>query len=227
MPGSRLKTLRASLGSRRIAVLCGAIAGFAAMAIVGDLLSPVLVERHRLVLVVLTPRSPYLVAMAHDVPVSVFLLVSVARLCAADPFHFMLGRATGPAVVSAARRTRVLRRLAHRLPPRSSWLWLAAVALSPTAKTMLVAGGAGLRAGRVAVANVAGTVARVLLIWSAGQAFPTMGETFARLAPWIAVPSCIAAITLVAARSRRGARPTLCTTCALPAAPAFQAQPGR
>lgn len=206
MPDPRLKSLRSSPGTRRIAVLCGPLAVFAAMAIAGDVLSPVLLDRNRLALAALTPRTAYLVALAREVPLPLFLLVSVARLCAADPLYFMLGRATGPAAVSTAGRTPMLRRFVHRLPSSSSLIWPAAVAVFPTAKTMLVAGGAGVRAGRVAVANVAGTVARVLLIWSAGHAFPTMGDTVASLTPWIAVPSCLAAVTLVAVRRRRGPR---------------------
>jgi membrane protein DedA with SNARE-associated domain len=205
-PGSRFWYLRSSALALRIGILGGAIAVFTAAAMVGDLLSPVFIEHHALVLVVLTPRTAYLVALTHEVPLSVFLVVSVARLCAADPLHFMIGRAAGPAVVSAARRTRVLRRLADRLPSRSDSLWLVAVALSPTAKTMVVAGATGLRAPSVAAANVAGTVARVLLIWTAGKAFPTIGHTVAALAPWVAIPSCVAAGALGAVCCRRGLR---------------------
>jgi hypothetical protein len=76
-------------------------------------------------------------------------------------------------------------------------------AASPTAKTMLVAGGAGLRRRGVAVANVGGTVARVLAIWLAGRAFPTAGEAVANVAPWIAVPGCVGVVGLAAARWRR------------------------
>jgi hypothetical protein len=80
--------------------------------------------------------------------------------------------------------------------------WLVAVALSPTAKTMVVTGGAGVRAGPVAAANVAGTVARVLAVWHAGRAFPETGETLAALAPWLAVPGGATALAFAAHRHR-------------------------
>ena len=199
-PGSRLQSLRSSLGSRRIAILAGAVAAFSAAATVGDLLSPVFLERCPLGLVALNPRTGYLMALAREAPLPVFLVASVARLCAADPLYFLLGRAAGPAVMSAGRHVRGLRRLPDRLPSRSSWLWLAAVAASPTAKTMLLAGGGGLPAGGVAAANVTGTLVRVLLVWRVGKAFPTLGETFAALAPWFAVPACLMAVAFAAVR---------------------------
>jgi hypothetical protein len=200
IPGSRFQSLRSSLGGRRIAILAGAVAAFSAAATVGDVLSPVFLNRCPLALVVLNPRTGYLIALASEASLPVILVVSVARLCAADPLYFLLGRAAGPAVISAGRQVRGLRRLPDRLPSRSSWLWLAAVAASPTAKTMLFAGGGGLRAGGVAAANVTGTLGRVVLVWRVGNAFPTLGETVDALAPWIALPACVLAVAFAAVR---------------------------
>jgi hypothetical protein len=205
IPGSRFQALRSSLGNRRIAILAGVVAAFSVTATVGDLLSPVLLERCPLALVLLNPRTIYLITLAHAAPLPVYLIASVARLCAADPLHFLLGRAAGPAVTSAARHVRGMRRLPDRLPSPSSGLWLAAVAASPTAKTMLVAGGGGLHAGRVAAANVAGTLVRVLLIWRLGKALPTVGKTVAALAPWLAVPACVVVVVVAFAACRCGA----------------------
>jgi hypothetical protein len=209
IPGSRFQSLRSSLGTRRIAVLAGSVAAFSAVATVGDLLSPVFLERCPLALVALNPRTGYLIALAREAPLPVFLVASVARLCAADPLYFLLGRAAGPAVMSAGGHFRGLRRLPDRLSSRSSWLWLAAVAASPTAKMMLVAGGGGLHAGGAAAANVTGTLVRVLLVWRVGRAFPTLGETIAALAPMIAVPACLvaAAFAVVRGSRSRGAKP--------------------
>jgi membrane protein DedA with SNARE-associated domain len=190
----------------RVAVLLALVGVLCALSLAGDALSPVLLERQRVALVALTPRTPYIVAAARDVPLPVLLVVAVARLGAADPVHFLLGRALGPAVLARAHRTRLLGRLARRLPAEAGPWWLAAIALSPTAKTALVAGGAGLRAGPVAVANLAGTVARVLVIWAAGRAFPVAGETLAALSVWVAVPSGLAAVALLVARNRHRLR---------------------
>src|SRR4029453_18419398 len=162
-------------GRRRRSVQCGSVRRRPA--------EPGLPRTLPSALVVLNPRTGYLIAMARDAPLPVFLVASVARLCAADPLYYLLGRAVGPAVTSAGRQARGLRRLANRVPSRSSWLWLVAVAASPTAKTMLFTGGGGLPASRVAAANVAATLVRVLLVWRVGKAFPTLGETVAALAP--------------------------------------------
>jgi hypothetical protein len=103
------------------------------------------------------------------------------------------------------------------MPPRSSWLWLVAVAAWPTAKTMLLAGGGGLPAGGVAAANVMGTLVRVLLVRRVGKPSPTPGETVTGLAPWIAVPACVVAVAFAAIRcgGSRGVKPPQreCTPC--------------
>jgi membrane protein DedA with SNARE-associated domain len=206
MPASRHRSHRSPGTARRVAVLLGIVGVFTTLAWAGDALSPVLLPRHRLALIALTPRTAYMVAAAGDVPLPAFVLVAVARLCAADPVHFMLGRSTGPAVLARARRWRQVRsvadRMAHRMPSRTGALWLAAIVLSPTAKTMLAAGAAGQRAGRVAAANFAGTTIRVMLVWGAGRAFPALGETLATAWLWVTVPGGIVTAGVVGVRHR-------------------------
>ncbi len=165
-----------------------------------------LLARHRLALVALTPRSAYVVAAARDVPFPLLLLVAVARLGLADPVHFVLGRDAGPRVLARAERTRLLGRLARRLPATPDNVWLSVVALSPTAKTMVVAGGLGLPAGRVAVANATGTVVRILVVWTAGRAFPSVGEGLAALSAWVAVPCCAVGGAALVVRHRQRLR---------------------
>jgi hypothetical protein len=186
MTASRLRSLvssrTASLRAhrRQVVVLLGAIGGFTVIAATGDVLSGVLLPQHAVVLLVLTPRTAYLVAAAHDVPLVLYVIVAVARLGAADPLHFMLGRRLGYSPISRARL-----------------LWLSAVAVSPTGKTMVLAGMAGLPRWPVAMANVVGTSVRVLVTWRIGAAFPTLGATVGSLAPWFAIPGCVAAVTVV------------------------------
>jgi hypothetical protein len=207
MTGSRLATLRslrASRRARRSAALCAVIALFTVLAMLGDLLSPTLRERYPLVLMLLTPRTAYLAAASDQVPFVLFLSAAVFRLCAADPVHFMLGRTTGPAGVAAASRIRLVGSLVRRAPSScSNRLWLAGVVASPTAKTMLVTGAAGVRARWVAVADVAGTVVRVLVIWRAGQAFPMLAQKCATLVPLVVVPSCLAGAAIGTVRWHR------------------------
>jgi membrane protein DedA with SNARE-associated domain len=208
MPGSRHRSA-SSPGARRVALLVALLALIGAASFVGDAAGPVLLRQNRLALVALTPRSAYVVAAARDVPFPLLLLVAVARLALADPVHFVLGREAGPAVLARAERARLLGRVARRLPSTPGNLWLSAVAISPTAKTMVVAGGLGLPAGRVAVANVAGTVARVLVVWTAGQAFPSAGEALAVLSAWVAAPGAVGAAALIALRQRQRLRVVL------------------
>jgi hypothetical protein len=191
---TKLRTTRAPqlrAPPRQVLALCSAIGVFTVIAVVGDLLSPVLLLHHPVALLLLTPRTAYLVAVAHNIPFAAFLLVSVVRLGAADPLHFMLGR-----------------RLSRRPPARARALWLVAVAVSPTGKTMLVAGATGQSRWPVATANLVGTLVRVLVIWRVGEAFPTVGETAASLAPWFAIPGCIGLVVAVL-KWRCGARPAL------------------
>ncbi len=205
MPGSRDQSLP-SPGARCVAVLVGLLALMGAISFLGDAMSPVLLGQNRLALVALTPRSAYVVAAARDVPLPLLLLVAVARLGVADPVHFVLGREAGPAVLARAQRSRLLGRVARWLPSTSDNLWLSAVAISPTAKTMVVAGGLDLPATRVAVANLSGTVARVLVVWTAGRAFPSAGEAFAVLSAWVAAPCAAGAAGVLVIRHRQRLR---------------------
>ena len=199
----------------RWAVLGAVLAALTAAAAIGDATAAVLLDRQPLVLLALTPRTTYQVAAAHDVPFLAFVGVSVARLCAADPFHFHLGRTAGPAVVAAAGRSPVAGRLCARvasgvarLPGPGHWLWPVAICVSPTAKTMVVAGARAVHPLRVAVANVAGTVARVLAVWHAGNAFPQVADACRTMAPVLAAPGLAAAAALAWSRqARRRAAP--------------------
>jgi hypothetical protein len=202
-PDSRQCDSRPPVGRRRVSALCGAIAVFTAAAIAGDVLSPALLERQPLLLLMLNSRTIFLIAVARRIPFAVFVLVATARLCAADPFHFLLGRSVD---ATASPKTSRLRRLARRLPSATSPLWLTVVALSPTAKTMVIAGAARVPARGVAAANLLGTVGRVVLIWTAGRSLPSVGDSVGRYAPWFGVPCGLLAIALLALRFRRSAR---------------------
>ena len=190
-------------GRRRVTALGGGIVVFTVGAIAGDLLSPALLEGQPLLLLMLNSRTIYLVAVARRLPLAVFVLVATVRLCAADPLHFLLGRSVGRA---ASPRVRWLRPLARRLPAPASPLWLAVVALSPTAKTMVVAGAARVPARGVAAVNLVGTLGRVVLIWSVGRSLPSVGDSVGGYAPWVAVPCGVFALAMLATRCRRSFR---------------------
>ena len=199
LPSSPAHQAHQAHQARRAGLLCAGIAAGNVVALIGDLCSPVLLPRQPMVVVLLSPRTAYMVAMAHEVPFALFVAVAVVRLCAVDPLHFLLGRTSGPAALATARRVGFLRRILDRLPPAGP-LWMAGIVGSPTAKMMCAAGAAGLPPRGVAAANVAGTTARVLIIWTAGRAVPGAGAAMASLAPWLATGGCLALVTATVVR---------------------------
>jgi|GEM_PF-3890647 len=167
---SRRRGTTAVLGAPLV-VLTGA-------SVVGNLLAPGLLTAHPLLLVALAPRTPFLAAAAGSVPFAAFVGVAGVRLCAADPWHFLLGRLHGERAAAALDRLHRTRR------PALVALWdrlgLVLVAVWPTGKVLLLAGASRLPHRRVAVAAVTGTLAQVVLLYVAGRAVAGPGQALAR-----------------------------------------------
>lgn len=142
-----------------------------------------------LVLVVLSPRVPFMVMAASVCPWWVFVPVASARLLAADPFNFELGRRFGAPLASAGSRFRVVR-----------WVWsvtdvvlarfgLLLVLVRPNAATMIVSGASGMGWVPMLAANVVGTVGWVGLVWvAAGSVASPVGVAVSVLARWWWLP---------------------------------------
>lgn len=181
---------------RRTVLLAAPIAALSAVSLVGNLLAPTLVSTHPLLLVSLSPRTLYLAVAAGDAPLAAYLAVGLLRLCAADPCHFRLGALLGSR----------LDRAVARLPRACRRVGLPAVTLWPTGKVLMVAGAAGLPHRQVVMAAVTGTLARLVLIYSAGRALAgpleTLAGTAADLAPMV-VPLMIGGAGLAAGRRGR------------------------
>ncbi|MGH8992093.1 MAG: hypothetical protein ACRDZ7_11325 [Acidimicrobiia bacterium] len=122
-----------------------------------------------LLLVGLSPRLPFLAIAAPQVGLVPFLLVGTFRLCAGDPFHFLLGRrvAQGAAVQSRFRRIAGITRLAHR--PNSKRAAAVAVLMRPIGRHLALAGAAGVPAGVVTALDVAGTLAYLAAVRAGGS----------------------------------------------------------
>ena len=204
MPDSRHPSVP-SPGARRVAVLVALLGADRRRFVPGRRRQPRAPLPEPPALVALTPRPAYVVAAAWDVPFPLLLLVAVARLGLADPVHFLLGREAGPAVLARAQRTRLLGRVARRLPSTPGHLWLSAVAISPTAKTIVVAGArpAG-RAGRGRQRHRDGRsgVDRV----DSRALFPSASETLAVLSAWVAAPCAVGVASLIVLRHRQRLR---------------------
>lgn len=157
---------------RQTLVLSVPIAVLTAMSLAGTAVSPWLIRECPLLLIALCPRSVFLVGAASAISLPVFLVVGLARLTVADPFHFRLGRLHGQrAVIATASRWPwigpVLTRGQHFIAGGGA---AAAVAVSPTSKTLAVAGACGCAWRRVAAADVLGTTARLVGLYMTGSA---------------------------------------------------------
>jgi len=156
---------------RRAVLLATPILALSAASVIGNLLAPALVTAHPLLLITLSPRAVYLAIAAGEVPPAAYLAVGLLRLCAADPSHFLLGSLLGSRVD----------RVAARLPRLCRRMGLPVVALCPNGKVLLLAGATGLPHRRVALAAVTGTLAQLVLIYTASRALATPLESVAGL----------------------------------------------
>ena len=139
-----------------------------------------------LLLVLMTPRLPFLVHASTSVPWYVLAPVTVLRLCVADPAHFLLGRHGGDAARLRARRWTQSSRWAHRRPrlspggavhrtlarvaPAGRESAVAVVAVRPVGRHLMIAGATHSRARAVALADLAGTVVYVVAVLAGATA---------------------------------------------------------
>lgn len=138
---------------------------------VGTISAPTLAATSPLALAALSPRLPFLAVAASVAPLPAFLAVGLARLVAADPSHYVMGR-DGHEWLSrrVGRRSALAHPLAHRLREVFRTNGLVVVALRPTGIVLFGAGAAGLPPRSVAVADAAGTAGYLGLVWLAGRA---------------------------------------------------------
>lgn len=195
------------------ALLAVPLAGLSLASAGGSLLAPHLLVANPLLLMALSPRAIYLAVAAASVPLPVFLAVGLLRLGAADPWHYALGRMHGPVVAARlARRSPMAGRLARRLLEIGWRKGLAAVALSPTGKVLMIAGASRLRPGRVALADVCGTLVQLTVLYATGrplaQALSPSPLTLAIVA--VVVTLCaVAGPAIFAALTRRSRAPAV------------------
>lgn len=155
----------------RLATRLGPLGVLTAASWIGTVSAPALAATSPLALAALSPRLPFLVVAASAAPLPAFLGVGLARLVAADPVHYVIGR-DGRGWLSGRGRLRspLAHPGAHRVREALRAQGLVVVALRPTGIVLCGAGAAGLRARSVAVADVVGTTGYLGVVWIAGRA---------------------------------------------------------
>jgi hypothetical protein len=111
--------------------------------------------RWPLVLAMLSPRVPFLALAAVGTPLPVFLVLGTARLCIADPFHYLLGRRLADAGLA---RVRTSGRIAPRIERLGTPGSFVAIALRPIGRHLFAAGMTRARPIPVALADLASTL---------------------------------------------------------------------
>lgn len=133
----------------------------------GTLAAPVLQSRNPLLLMVLSPRVPFLLLAVPHVGFVPFVAIGTVRLCLADPFHFRLGRRLGWLRHSGGRPARWL--VGHRWARPAT---AAAVVLRPNGRHLALAGAVGLRAWVVVALDLVGTVLYLVALHGATGLLP-------------------------------------------------------
>ncbi|MGI9624258.1 MAG: hypothetical protein ACR2PK_15600 [Acidimicrobiales bacterium] len=116
-----------------------------------------------LLLIALNPRMLFLLVVAPRVGLLEFTLIATARLCVADPFSYLLGVRYGGKVRGRLEGSR-LRAWLLRVAPVERTACAGAIWLRPNQTVLAWAGSLRLSPIYVAAADVATTVAYVVLI---------------------------------------------------------------
>ncbi len=135
----------------------------------GNALFPVLVNEHPLLLLVLNATTRHLVVTSTSVDVLPYVAVALGRRLIEDPFLYLLGRRYGNGAVEWMSRKLGAGRLL-RAAQRNFRFWGAVlVFFFPGGVVCALAGASGMAAWLFLFLNIAGTLATVVLLRSAGE----------------------------------------------------------
>jgi hypothetical protein len=143
LPGTKIKTRW----------LLAGWAALSAVSAVGTAITPALIP-FPLVMMALTPRLPILVLAAGHASPMTFFAIAVPRMLVGDPIHLLLGRRYGSRFVPAKARRLMVK------------LGIVGVVLRPTGNVLRAAGAVGMTTRRVMSADLIGTLALLLTIYT-------------------------------------------------------------
>lgn len=140
----------------------GPLPAFTALGWISLATSPWLIA-YPLLLIALNPKSVFLLLVEPKVGLLEFTLIASLRLCAADPFSYMLGLRYGGRVRSRIKRSR-MRWWLMKITKVEHKACLAAVWLRPSQTVLAWAGSLRLAPKYLAAADVTTTIVYVILI---------------------------------------------------------------
>lgn len=144
VPGTKIKTRW----------LLAGWAALSAVSAIGTAITPALIH-FPLLMMAFTPRLPILVyaVKSHVSPLG-FFAIAVPRMLIGDPIHLLLGRRYGSRFVPAKARRLMVK------------LGVVGVVLRPTGNVLSAAGAVGMTTRRVMTADLVGTLALLLTIYT-------------------------------------------------------------
>ncbi len=170
--GESAESSRRQHDRRRLFLLLAPVVALFAAGIVGTAFAPVLLAHAPLVLIAMSPVLRHLVLASSSIDALPFVAVAMARLFAADPFLYLIGREYGPQAVdwvkSQSPTAGRMMRFAERAFARAGVMMLF---VSPGPLVCLLAGVERMPPTTFVTVNLLGTAAAVLLIRSFGIAF--------------------------------------------------------
>ena len=196
---------------RHLVWLVAPIAVMIAAGYVAGALWPTLSIEHPLWLLGLSAANRYCVMVVNQVDLWAYYLIGTLRLLAPDPFFFAIGWLYGPAALRwMEQRSPTVRSIMGRIEGWFDRWGDVLVFCFPNNYVCLVAGVARMSIVRFAVLNVAGTLARLLLLQIVGDIFSGPIDWFLGFVADYRIPLLVISVVAVAFTAggelRRGRR---------------------
>ncbi len=132
---------------------------------IGDAIWVELIESHPLFLMVLNPRNRYLILVSNEVDAVSYFVVGFLRLVASDPVNYLLGLWFGDkAIAWVGRRSRTYGPLIEDGASFFRRYSAPLIFFMPNNIICALAGASGVRVRTFLLANVAGTITRLILV---------------------------------------------------------------